>query len=623
MTSASRFVATLVLVTGVAGCDSIGDGSTLETLTLSTSPGDVFVQGVFLEAGTANERFHMYDCFCTNLVALGRFTNGVQANFNQRATFSSSNPAVLTVLNPGDTDTLCPAGQRGAGLMIPHSVGTATVTVSFAGLSDTLVVEVADASAGTYTVEGAPPAPPGSTHVAVGAEMQLRLTGMLDGTSRNLNFNVLQWSFDNPDEDVATIDSAAIVRGFAASGAAAKVARASFGVCNDLSPTASINIGDVLPPLVLEREAPDFATDGMLAVASDELLRITAPLDFDNDGIADGSQRISQQIDLRFTDTCTLRTHDANVPTTNCLETPGAACSEATPECGEVTPTTCAATMTPCRTADAAIIDSGTNNRIFAQIDNGAPTNFTAVYPHQPGTPTGITAAIDAVATTVTVGTLTNYPTSTPWYAVIDAAGAREDVKVTATAAGNTLTIVRGQGGTTAVPHAFGATFIERTYTTDLNAPLVIRAKEGNLTDVAIDPPGTLASLGTLQLAARGTFVDPLSASRQQKVTRLIGTSTATTPTIVWTSSDDSIAFVGINSGLVFSQDRCGGRVNIRVRSDTSTDPITEHPHDPDTTADDVACENTDPLCDQVELCIATPSPVPLGIVCDTVTTCP
>ena len=41
-----------------------------------------------------------------------------------------------------------------------------------------------------------------------------------------------------------------------------------------------------------------------------------------------------------------------------------------------------------------------------------------------------------------------------------------------------------------------------------------------------------------------------------------------------------------------------------------------------DSTADDDACL-ADALCDQLEVCLATPVPLPLGATCETTTTCP
>lgn len=620
-----KLAASLVLLAGLAGCDSIGEGSTIQKLEILISPVENYEQGTYLDFGTVDERYHMYDCFCSNIAVIATFTDGTVSNFSNRARFTSSDPGVATVRNFDDAvSDRCPLGQQVAGLVIPQGIGTATLTAEFGGLSDTFTIEVADASfnadgsAVSYTLHPAQPADPAADAVAVGGTLPLVVSATLDGRPRVLNRNVLQWSFDAADGAVATIDAIGVVRGIAPTGAAPKTARATFGSCTDVSPALALNVGDVLGPLTLARETPDFAADGKLAVASDEYLTISAALDFDADNVADGSQLISTASGLTFTDSCTLRQYDASLADPFCRETP-ATCTNATPQCSTAA-TPCTATMAPCRTA-APPISALTGNRILAVSDNGAATNLSAVFPGTLGAPTTLTAAVpDGLATELTVANLAGYPTGFPWYGVIGAGVNREDVRVTA-ASGTTLTVVRGISGTTAAAHASGASFQERSYTSDTNAPLPITAKEGTLTTVAIDAPGTAQALRTLQLVARGTFVDMASLPREQRVNRLLAFGVGT-PSVVWRSSDSAVAVVGSSSGLVTSSAACGGRVSIRVRATTSTDTTTET-FDPATTADDDACRNTDPLCDQVELCIATPSPLPLGASCDVITTCP
>jgi hypothetical protein len=613
-------LATLLLAVGaLAGCDGIGDGSTIARIDLSVSGILDFEQGVMLDVDTANERYHMYDCFCANLAAIATFTDGSLANFSNRVTFTSDNPAVAEVLNADNLVTeLCPFTQQASGLVIPSGIGDATITASFGPLSSTLRLEVADTSAGTFTLRSAPPADPNNTDVAIGAELPLRVTGTLDGRSRTLNRNVTAWSFDDDaNGDFASIDEIGVVRGAAPTGALPKTVRAAFGTCSDVSPTVLVNVGDLPGPLTLEREAPDFAADSLLAVGSDEELVAKAPLDFDGDAVADGEQLISSQIALTFTDSCTLREFDASVPGTNCRET-ATTCAPTVPICTTGPLQLCPSTMTACRTAAAPVVVGAFANQIIAFNDNGAPTNFSATFPAVLGGATLLAAAIDAVATTIEVEALEGYPTTFPWFAVIDAAGTREDVRVTA-ADGTTLTVVRGVGGTVTAAHAAGASFEQRSYAS--GAPLAITGKEGTLTTLVVDPPGTLDPLGTLQLRAEGTYVDQAAASRQQRVTRLIAASDDT-PTVVWTTSDATVATVGANSGLVFSSSACGGRPSVRARADSSADATTET-FDPATTADDDACVGTDPLCDQVELCVATQDPLPLGVSCSTTTTCP
>jgi hypothetical protein len=623
MKSIARTATALLVAAGLAGCNGIGDGNTVQSISVVILPNDTFEQGVMLDRDLPTERYRMYDCFCSNITALATFTDDTAADFSNRVTFTSSDETVVDVLNVEETDDeACPLAQNAAGMLIPRGTGTAVITATFGPLSAQMTIEVADASNGTYALVAAPPADPANTNVAVGAQLPLRVTATLDGRPRTLNRNVLEWTFDEDvDADFASVDAIGVVRGVAATGASPKTARASFGACTDVSPTAVVNVGEILGPLTLEREAPDFAFDDLLAVESDEELVATAQLDFDGDASADGEQLLSQLIALSYTDACTLREYDATVPTNNCRETNTTCGPEVVPVCTTGSLQTCEADMTPCRTLGSPIL-RGTfaPNQIVAFNDYGTPTNFTATFPEARGEETTLAAAIDGVATTLEVDELSGYPAAFPWFAVIDAAGTREDVRVTAVD-GTTLTVVRGVGGTSAAAHAAGATFEQRSVS---SAPtLDITAKQGTLTTVAIDPPGTLAPLGTLQLRAEGTFVDVASASRQQRVTRLLApASREEAPTVDWTSSDTTVATVSVNNGVMTSRTACGGRTTIRARATTSADETTAE-FDPDSTADEDACLATDPLCDQVEVCIVTPDPLPAGTTCETTTTCP
>ena len=620
MKHAFKLAALLLLGAGAAGCD-IGEGSTIETLEVRVQPVAPFEQGTYLDVDLPTERYHMYDCFCSNIAVIGTFTDGTLANFANRAVLTSSDPAVVEVLNYPDTDLdACPAGQQAAGMVMPRGVGTATITAAFAGLSASMTVEVADSSAGVYTMTAAKPYEP-ATDVAVGALLPLNVDLTLDGRKRNINRNVMKWAFDNDDPELATVDSTGVLGGVGRTGAVPRVVRASFGTCTDVSVSSPVNVGDVVKPLLLERE-PGFAADSLVAVATDQQLKTTAGLDFDGDGDADGTQLFSSQVLVTFTEACTLREFDDTNPPGNCRETV-AECSNAIAICDEATATSCPSDMSACRVNPPSFLLLSGSTAVAA-ADNNQPTNFTATFPASRGAPTTLSAALDGVATTLTVTALSGYPTTLPWFAEIDAAtGAREVVRVTAID-GETLTVVRGVGDTAAVPHAAGATFAMRAYNSDPvtvgdppKLPLTAHASE--LIAVAIDPPGTLDALGTLQLRAIGTFEDAVPSTRTQNVSRLTTIFPDDFPSVVWISSDLSVG-VTLDGGLATSTNACGGRASVRARStdgDTAAAAF-----DADTTDDDVACAN-DPLCDQVELCVATPSPLPLGQVCETTTTCP
>lgn len=70
---------------------------------------------------------------------------------------------------------------------------------------------------------------------------------------------------------------------------------------------------------------------------------------------------------------------------------------------------------------------------------------------------TTITGNISASATTVSVNSLTGYPASTPWTALLDPDTAAEEIVTVTNVSGTTLTIVRGVDGSTGVAHSAGA----------------------------------------------------------------------------------------------------------------------------------------------------------------------
>lgn len=601
----------------LGGCDSIGDGNTIKTLKLSQAL-SFYEQSVVVNPNAAGEKLHMYDCFCANLGLTGIFNDGTSyPYFATRAKFTSSDPSVVSVSNLNDpTVTACPLGQNGAGLLLPHGPGTATITAEFAGLKDTIDVEVVDtASAGTFDLH---PLAPSTGQVGVGASMPMIFDAVLDGRVALLNNNVTSWTVDAPaDDNIAKINGIGQLLGVSRSNGTI-TARANFGACS-FSQATAVQVGDIVPPLALAEESGFTDDAGNLNANTSELLAVTANLDFDGDPSSiEGSQVLSTSSRLSFTDTCTKRTFDAS-QANGCLDTPGSACDSTTPLCS-TSVTTCTSTSAACRVAASPIGLGETLNMVRAFTDQGTTTVFSASFPAIQGTATTLAADIDNATTSIALAALTGYPTIFPWFGVIDSAGTREDVKVTA-ATGTTLTVTRGVNNTSAAAHLTGATFEQRSYASDGTTALPLTAKAGTLTTLTINPPGTLDSQGQLQLDSTGFFDDGAGNTRNQRTTRLTS-SVASTPTINWLSSATSVAVVGTTTGVVTSTNVCGGNVSIRVRASTSTDTTTKT-FDSTTTTDDDNCKNSDPLCDQVELCVATPNPLPLGASCPTVTTCP
>lgn len=610
----------------LAACGSIGDGSTVESLKLVYSPTDRDQAGL-LDAGLATQKLRMYDCFCANVTAVGTFTDGTLANFNSRAHWSTSDPAIVTALNYPETNTLCPLAQQGAGMLTPHAPGTAVVSAEYLGMKADMTVEVTDtaavAAAGGSAFVLKPTDTANAGEVAVGALLPLDLYVTLDNRPRALRLNVMTFAFNPVADTVATIDTIGRVAGLSADAGTPLNATAAFGTCG-VTASVPIRVGEVVEPMAIAEE-PGFTTDQRLAVNSNELLQVTAPLDFDGDGTADGSQIVSDQSRADYTDPCTMRSFDANVPTSNCSEV-AATCASTVPVCS-AGQTTCSSGMTACRTVAAPIVSSGLN-RVIAASASANPTSLFATFPGFVGVPTTLASPIGAADTLVTVAALAGYPAIYPWEAVIDKDTAPEVVQVTARdGTTNNLTVVRGYAGTTAQAHASGAPLVQRSFGSDT---VGVTATDGTLTTMTIDSaPSSLNPFATLQLEATGTYEDTTAmTSRTQHVTH-VATFATNSPAMVWSSSAPGVAVVSAGTGLVTAVSACGGTAVVRARISTSvneddkafvapavTGDATDLDSNGNTDANDTACTTTDPLCDQVTLTVPASNPLPPGTTC-------
>ncbi len=95
---------------------------------------------------------------------------------------------------------------------------------------------------------------------------------------------------------------------------------------------------------------------------------------------------------------------------------------------------------------------------------------------------TTITAALDATATTVTVATLTGYPTQFPYTAILDRGTGSEEVITVTAAAGTTLTVQRGVEAA-AKTHASGASFAHGVSAIDFTNVVTTAASGGGGSD--------------------------------------------------------------------------------------------------------------------------------------------
>lgn len=94
--------------------------------------------------------------------------------------------------------------------------------------------------------------------------------------------------------------------------------------------------------------------------------------------------------------------------------------------------------------------------------------------------------------TSITVSSVSGFPTQFPWTGILDPDQATEEVVDVTAAVGNVLTIVRGVDSTTAVAHAAGAVFYHGISARDareanehVNATANVHGRTGDLVDTA------------------------------------------------------------------------------------------------------------------------------------------
>ncbi|MEK6806508.1 MAG: hypothetical protein AABY95_07655 [Pseudomonadota bacterium] len=177
----------LFLLATLSGCD-LGEGSKLESLEIVSASG-----------ATITGSHQMYPCFRDRLNVIGRFTNGDSGNFSTRVAWSSSNPAVVRVLNGSELNTRAVFSNDGgltigfndinglfytAGTIVPKGVGAATVTATFLGLTKSVTVNVNSDLANPISLSATPVegmAAPASLPTVVGFARSLTARAVLGG----------------------------------------------------------------------------------------------------------------------------------------------------------------------------------------------------------------------------------------------------------------------------------------------------------------------------------------------------------------------------------------------------------------------------------------------------------
>lgn len=340
----------------VSACNGIGEGNTLKSLQIV--PASTATQVDRFEAGGT---YRLYQCLRDELLLQGTFDDGGVATFNVRATWTSSDEAVVKVSNrdipvvviSGGEFTEITAQPYLSGTLIPTgNVGEqATITATFAGLSASINVVIRSPQLKIVPVPSAPTLDPfsfsGPASLGLGTQQRLALIGKFDGRVAsgigpgqiNSVLNAIRWRFPLPgayrpvDEDDATVydnlwvvpdvaepeatlTGSGTVRGLIAGGGPYEV-EASLSLCPDatdpnLKPTTTVQVlpFDATTPISISREA-GFHEDGGFAppmqfadtdivIGTNHLLKVTGHLDSTGDGIGDVEQNLGQQVRYNF-----------------------------------------------------------------------------------------------------------------------------------------------------------------------------------------------------------------------------------------------------------------------------------------------------------------------------------
>lgn len=130
---------------------------------------------------------------------------------------------------------------------------------------------------------------------------------------------------------------------------------------------------------------------------------------------------------------------------------------------------------------------------------------MTAYYFSNTAAATTLSGAINAIDTAVTVASVAGLPTSYPYSVVLDYGESNAEVVTVTNAAGNTLTVTRGEDGTAAVSHASAAVVRHAAVARDFRNPSV----HVDATSAAHGVAGSLVGTTDVQTLTNKTLTSP------------------------------------------------------------------------------------------------------------------
>lgn len=351
----ARSIVLLAALAAVTGCGSIGEGSTVVSLEIR-DPGGSAIDG----------NFPISQCLRDQMIAVATFTDGTQADFSYRVSWTSSDPALVQVSNndipqqfvdDGAFTTLEGLNYR-PGTLVPLAApgSTAVITARFLNMVSSKTVEITQP---TFRVaplrEGFDPLQPAPT-AYLGPSMPQRLGFYIEesdghvllptGTNLVGSLNPVLWRFQHPGNTFQPADPAVptdfdkyvvpdatnphatitpasgVVRGVTADPTEYTV-QATTSLCEDVAqftPTTNVRVAAFTNnPLTLSHEVdingPGTAGSptGDLIAGTGETLRLVANLDTDGDlATAEQTQDVSALGDLEIVHTLACTAGDSN-----------------------------------------------------------------------------------------------------------------------------------------------------------------------------------------------------------------------------------------------------------------------------------------------------------------------